>query len=150
MMILMCSYYVNSTESNLQTLCRNCHLFNISHADVILMQVIKYFRWLDQMKIIKIYEYHVENSFNIKQLENNLNKSVSELVMKLNNKIFLMSFNLNIKKIDLKYWKQNSNSSLSQIVSDQIKHVSVNDLVQNDDLIYALLNVMKNEVSFIT
>src|SRR5438045_3007184 len=102
-MILMCLYYVNSAESNLQMLCRNCHLFDISHANFILMQVIEYLRRLDQMKIIKIYKYHVENSFNIKQLENNLNKSVSELVMKLNNNVFFMSFNLDIKKINLEY-----------------------------------------------
>jgi hypothetical protein len=39
-MILMCNYYVNSAESNLQTQCHNCHLFNISMSQVILMQVI--------------------------------------------------------------------------------------------------------------
>ena len=111
------------------------------------MQAVEHLRQLDQMKIVKIYEYHVENSFNIKQLENNLNKSISELVTELNNNIFLMSFNLDIKKINLRYWKQNSNSSLFWIVSDQMKHVSENDLMQDDDLIYALLNAMKNEAS---
>src|SRR6266516_2195533 len=99
-MILICFYYVNSTENNLQTLCKNCHLFNISHADFILMQMIEHFRQFNQIKIIKIYKYHVKNFFNIKQLENNFNKSVSELMTELNNKIFLISFNLDIKKIN--------------------------------------------------
>ena len=102
------------------------------------------------MKIIKIYKYHVENFFNIKQLKNNFNKSVSELMTELNSRVFLMSFNFDIKKIDFRYWKQNNNDSLFWITSDQMKHVSTNDFVQSDDLIYALLDIMKNEVLFMT
>ncbi len=67
------------------------------------MQAVGHLRQLDQMKIVKIYKYHVKNFFNIKQLENNLNKLISGLVTELNNKIFPMSFNLDIKKINLRY-----------------------------------------------
>ena len=107
------------------------------------MQAVGHLRQLGQKKIVKIYKYHVENSFNTKQLENNLNKSVPGLVAELNSKVFLMSFKEDTKEIDLGYWKQNSDGSLSQIPPDQVEHVSKEDLVESDDLIYALLDAMK-------
>jgi hypothetical protein len=67
------------------------------------MQTVGCLRWLGQRRIVKIYKYYIKNLFNIKQLKNNLNKSVSGLVAELNSKIFLMSFKEDTKKIDLEY-----------------------------------------------
>jgi len=67
------------------------------------MQAIEHVRCLDQKHIVKIYDYMILNSFNIKQLENNLIKMISDLVVKLNNKLFNITFNIDIKKINLDY-----------------------------------------------
>src|SRR5438046_10094467 len=77
-MILICSFYINFSRFNLQSLCHNVHLWDISMLKVLLMQAIEHVRCLSQKHIVKIYNYMVLNSFNIKQLKNNLFKMISD------------------------------------------------------------------------
>ena len=79
-MILICSFYINFSEFNLQSLCHNVHLWNISMSEVLLMQAIEHVRHLGQKHIVKIYNYMILNSFNIKQLKNNLIKMIFNLI----------------------------------------------------------------------
>ena len=72
-------------------------------SEVLLMQAIECVRHLSQKHIVKIYDYTVLNSFNIKQLENNLIKMILNLVTELNNELFNIIFNHNTKKINLDY-----------------------------------------------
>src|SRR5438034_5585873 len=71
-MVLICSFYINFSEFNLQNLCCNVHLWDIPMSEALLMQAIGHVRYLSQKCIVKIYNYMILNSFNIKQLENNL------------------------------------------------------------------------------
>ena len=102
-MILICSFYINFSEFNLQNFCCNVHFWNILMLKILLMQAIEHIRCFDQKCIIKIYNYTVLNSFNIKQLENNLIKMILDLVTELNDKLFNIIFNHDTKKIDLDY-----------------------------------------------
>ena len=67
------------------------------------MQAIEHVKCLDQKCIVKIYNYMILNSFNIKQFENNLIKMISDLVAELNDELFNIIFNINTKKIDFDY-----------------------------------------------
>ena len=70
---------------------------------VLLMQAIECVKCLDQKYIVKIYDYMILNSFNIKQLENNLIKMIFSLIVKLNDELFNITFNIDTKKINLDY-----------------------------------------------
>ena len=72
-------------------------------SEVLLMQAIEHIRHLSQKHIIKIYNYIILNSFNIKQLENNLIKMISDLVTELNDELFNIIFNHDTKTINLDY-----------------------------------------------
>ena len=102
-MILICSFYINFFRFNLQNLCHNVHFWNISMLKILLMQVIECVRHFDQKYIVKIYNYIILNNFNIKQLENNLIKMIFNLVVKLNDELFNIIFNIDTKKINFDY-----------------------------------------------
>ena len=74
-----------------------------SMSKILLMQAIEHIRHFSQKHIIKIYNYTILNSFNIKQLENNLIKMISDLVVKLNDELFNITFNIDTKKINFDY-----------------------------------------------
>ena len=48
------------------------------------MQTIEQIKYFEQKCIVKVYNYTVLNSFNIKQLENNLTKMILNLIIELN------------------------------------------------------------------
>ena len=102
-MILICLFYINFFRFNLQNFCCNIHFRNTLMLKVLLMQAIECVIHFDQKHIIKIYNYIVLNSFNIKQLENNLIKMISDLVVELNDELFNITFNIDTKKINLGY-----------------------------------------------
>ena len=147
-MILICSFYINFSEFNLQNLCHNVHFWNISMSEVLLMQAIEHVRHLDQKHIIKIYNYTVLNSFNIKQLENNLIKMILNLIIKLNDKLFNITFNHDTKTINLDYWVHNFDDTLFSVSHNSIHYFDSEKLVQSDELMYALLETMKKESQF--
>jgi len=144
-MVLICFYYVNSAKSNLQALCCNVHLWDISFSKVILMQAIEWVRKLGQKKIVKIYNYMMKNSFNMWQLLNNMNKIILNMIAELNINLFFIFYKNDVKKIELDYWAKNEDDTLFQIPTSLVKHVSNDKIVTEDDLIYALLNAMKDE-----
>ena len=147
-MILICSFYINFFRFNLQSLCHNVHFWDISMSEVLLMQAIEHVRHLSQKHIIKIYNYTVLNSFNIKQLENNLIKMISNLVIKLNDELFNITFNHDTKTIDLDYWVCNSDDTLFSVSHNSIHCFDFEKLVQSDELMYTLLETMKKELQF--
>jgi len=142
-MVLVCSFYINSSGSNLQALCRNVHLWDIPMSEALLMQAIGRVRRLGQKRIVKVYDYTVLNSFNIKQLENNLAKMIPGLVAELSDELFNITFNQDTKEIDLGYWVRNSDGTLSPVPHNSIDRFDSEKLVQSDELMYALLEAMK-------
>ena len=64
-MILICLYYVNSVDINLQRLCYNVHLYDILISDIIIMQAVSQIHQLKQRQIVKIYKYVILDIFNI-------------------------------------------------------------------------------------
>lgn len=85
--VLICSYYIISAGSNLQSLCRNVHLFDIPTSDRYIQQAVARVRRLGQTHIVKVYDYYPDHSFSTRQLSLNLNKLIPSLVTELNNSI---------------------------------------------------------------
>lgn len=90
-MVLVCSYSVNSAGLNLQHLCRNVHLFETALSEAIMMQAIGRVRRIGQRRIVKVYDYRVPDSFNARQVEKALEKSVPGLIAEMNSLIFQYS-----------------------------------------------------------
>lgn len=101
--MLVYSYYMNNTEINLQNMYHNVYLYNVFTSNVIIMQMIKKVKKLKQLQIVKIYKYIVFDTFNMRQLFNNVNKMIFTLVIKLNQKLINMFFNKKINMIDFDY-----------------------------------------------
>jgi len=69
----------------------------------ILIQTERCFRQLRQIKIVKFYYYFIKNSFNIYQFQNNIIKTISDLITELNQNLFkLKNINSN-EKINLSH-----------------------------------------------
>ena len=67
------------------------------------------------------------------------------MMTELNINLFYMFYKNDVKKIELDHWAENADDTLSQISSSLVKCVSDDKLVKENDLIYVLLDVMKNE-----
>ena len=67
------------------------------------IQTERHFRQFRQIKIVKFYYYFMKNSFNIYQLQNNIIKTVSDLMTELNQDLFKLKSTDNNKEIDLSY-----------------------------------------------
>ena len=87
----------------------------------------------------------MENSFNMQQLLNNMNKIILNMIAELNINLFFMFYKNDIKEIELDYQMENEDDTLSQISTSLVKHVLDNKIVIEDDLIYVLFNMMKDE-----
>ena len=74
-----------------------------------------------------------------------MNKIISNMIAELNINFFFMFYKNDVKKIELDYWAKNEDDTLFQIPTSLVKHVSNDKIVTEDDLIYALLNAMKDE-----
>ena len=144
-MILICSFYINFFRFNLQNFCCNVHFWNISMSEILLMQAIEHIKYFDQKHIVKIYNYIILNSFNIKQFKNNLIKMISDLIAELNDELFNIIFNIDTKKIDFDYWVYNYNNTLFLVSHNSINYFDSEKLVQNDELMYTLLEAMKKK-----
>jgi SWI/SNF-related matrix-associated actin-dependent regulator of chromatin subfamily A3 len=57
LMVLICSYYVNSAGSNMQRNCRNAHLFDVPNSDSLLTQAVGRIWRLNQQRTVKVYDY---------------------------------------------------------------------------------------------
>src|SRR5438034_858087 len=61
-------------------------------SEILLMQAIEDVRHLSQKHIIKIYNYIILNSFNIKLFKNNLFKMIFNLLAEFNDELFNIIF----------------------------------------------------------
>lgn len=144
-MVLVCSFYVNSAGSNLQSLCRNVHLFDMPRSDRYIQQAVGCVRRLGQRRIVKVYDYFLQDSFNNRQLSLNLNKFVPSLVTELNQNIVQVYYDKKTKELDLGHWARNLDDILSPVKEEHIAIVEIfsDRLVQDDDLMYAFIDALK-------
>ncbi|KAM5448074.1 hypothetical protein MaudCBS49596_005660, partial [Microsporum audouinii] len=108
-MVLVCSYSVNSAGMNLQAKCRNIHLFDTAMSEAITRQAIGRCARLGQTRIVKVYEYRVPRSFNIRQVTNNVQKAIPGMIAELNRGIFTVEGN-DDGDVDLGQWAINRES----------------------------------------
>jgi SNF2 family DNA or RNA helicase len=87
-MVMICSMNVNAHGINLQKLCHNCHMFDIAMADSIQDQAISRLQRLGQKDIVRVWEYRVRKSFNMKQVSNSIAKALAGVVANLNEREF--------------------------------------------------------------
>ncbi|KAF5854714.1 hypothetical protein ETB97_000849, partial [Aspergillus alliaceus] len=80
-MVLICSYGVNSAGLNLQTLCRNVHLFSPALSKATRDQAIGRTCRLGQDRIVLVYDYSVDESFNEYMLSRTKNKAIASLMI---------------------------------------------------------------------
>ena len=99
--VLACSFFVNSTDSNLQALCRNCHLFDTPMSEALLGQAVGHNHPLGQQRVVKVYEYSITDSFNARQLRRNVRKAVAEFATRMN-------------EVNFSVWAKNQDGTISQ------------------------------------
>lgn len=87
-MALVYSFSVNSARLNLQCLCSTVHLFDTPMSNPIAQQAISQVRQLGQTWIVKVYDYQVQQSFNCRQVANDLSKVIPGMVAELNPDMF--------------------------------------------------------------
>lgn len=87
-MVLVCSYYVNSAGCNMQEQCRNVHLLCTPMGIPIATQAVGRVRRLGQQKLVKVYEYRLEKSFDEEMVNNNIAKAIPALALSLNDANF--------------------------------------------------------------
>lgn len=143
-MVLVCSYYVNCSGLNLQAICRNVHLFDIPSSNAIAMQSMGRVIRVGQKRIIKVYEYFVEETFNVRQLSNNMNKVVPNMVAELNTQMINMAFDEETKEIDLGFWARKDDGSIQQVSKEVFEGLGDGEKIQSDDVIYELMAAMRD------
>jgi hypothetical protein len=112
--VLVNSYYVNSAGSNLQGLCRNVHLFDVPSSFSILEQAIGRVRRLGQTRVVKVYDYRLEGSFNMQQIARNYEKSMPTLALFLSREEWDIQVNED-NEIEVGIWWKNADDSISRI-----------------------------------
>lgn len=81
--VLVCSYGVNAAGLNLQNLCRNVHLFSTGMSKSVVDQAVGRVCRIGQQRIVLVYEYRLENSFNTVLISRNKLKSIPGLIAEM-------------------------------------------------------------------
>ncbi|RLL94475.1 hypothetical protein CFD26_102070 [Aspergillus turcosus] len=82
-----CPNSVNAAGLNLQQLCRNVHLFSEGTSKSVVKQAIERVCRLGQQKVVLVYDYHVEKSFDITLVLRNKLKAIPGLVVEIPNHV---------------------------------------------------------------
>jgi hypothetical protein len=88
-MALVCSFSVNAAGLNLQQLCRNVHLFSEGTSKSVVDQAIGRVCRLGQQKVVLVYDYQVEKSFDMTLVLRNKIKAIPALVAQMRGGEFL-------------------------------------------------------------
>lgn len=88
-MVLIYSYSVNAAGLNLQSLCRNVHLFSEGTSKSVVNQAIGRVCRLGQKKAVLVYDYQVEKSFDMTLVLKNKIKAIPALVAQMRKGEFL-------------------------------------------------------------
>ncbi|KAI7968163.1 hypothetical protein EIK77_010333 [Talaromyces pinophilus] len=152
-MVLICSYYVNSAGTNMQERCRNVHCLCLPMGYPMLHQAIGRVRRLGQKSAVKVYEYHLEKSFDIKQLSNNVSKMLPSLAMQINN----VDWNMRLTKGDkdkivvtlTDTWVQNDDGTVSCLRPAYRPFLSPKLFMSAEQLLKAILKAQTTSAQLI-
>ncbi|OJJ89337.1 uncharacterized protein ASPGLDRAFT_54000, partial [Aspergillus glaucus CBS 516.65] len=92
--VLVCSYGVNVMGLNLQNLCCNVHLFSPGMSKAVVNQAVRRVCHLGQTRIVLVYEYLLENNFNVMLVKHNKLKAVLGLVTEMSPDEFSMDLDI--------------------------------------------------------
>jgi hypothetical protein len=138
--VLICSYYVNSAGSNMQQNCRNVHLFDVPNNDNLLKQAIGRVRRLGQYRAVKVYNYILEQSFNMRQIANNLSKAVPALGLFLNREAWDITLNEATGDIDMGCWYLNDDQTISRVADVYLPYLNPRAFIDPDVLCQKIIS----------
>lgn len=119
----------------------------------LLHQAIGRVRRLGRKSIVKVYEYHLENSFDIKQLSNNVSKVLPLIAMQTNNVDWKMRLtkgekdNIEVTLEDT--WVQNDDGTVSRLRPAYRPFLSPELFMSADQLLEAILKAQTTSVQLI-
>ena len=147
--VLVCSYSVNSSGMNLQRLCHNVHLFETAMSEPVAMQAIGRVRRLGQTHVVKVYDYRVLDSFNMRQAVTNLSKAVPGMIAELNKAIFNVGIDDAGDNISLGRWERTDDGRLVPSTraeeDDDSSDEEQSAVLSGDDVVMTIMNIMKGE-----
>lgn len=144
-MVLVCSYSVNSAGLNLQHMCRNVHLFETALSEAIMMQAVGRVRRIGQQRIVKIYDYRVPKSFNERQAAKILEKSLPGLVAELNNTLFALNHS-DKETLVMNNWAINDDKQIIKLENGENPPQGYR-VVEADVVLSHIIKAMKGGVS---
>jgi hypothetical protein len=148
-MVLVCSYYVNSAGSNMQHQCRNVHLLCTPMGMPIAAQAIGRVRRLGQTRIVKVYEYHLEKSFDQHMISNNISKAMPALALSLNDTNW--NFQLDPKTgggVKMDPYLLNWDGTISEVDEVWFPYLNKSDYVTPEALLALMLRAQSDSKAF--
>lgn len=120
-------------------------IYDVPTSDAIAMQTVGRVRRLGQQRIVKVYEYIVSNTFDIRRLSNNANKVILTPVTELNRELINMSFNEKTEMVDLGYRVENDDDTLRQATVEEKEMLGPKMFVfvRSNDVKYQLVRAVK-------
>ena len=113
----------------MQRKCRNLHVFDIPLSDPVLRQAIGRLHRLGQSRVVMIYEYFNPNSFNVKQLQRNMEKALPDMVAKLNDSMFDLGLDKEAESIEIGCWVRNKDNSISRVPKELAESLDAEQLL---------------------
>lgn len=144
-MVLISSFSLNSDGLNLQSQCRNCHIFDTPRSEAVREQAISRVRRLGQNRIVKVYDIRVRQSFNVRQIRNNISKRFPTMVAELDSRVFPVHLLHSESTVDLGQWIQKPDGTVHKLTSDN-RDIPGAKLLSGDSVVEALLDAMQGEV----
>lgn len=92
--VLVCSYGVNAAGLNLQNMCQNIHLYSPRMSKSVVDQAIGRVSRLGQTQIVLVYEYQLDNKFNLMLVKWNKLKAIPGLVADMSCDEFLVDLDI--------------------------------------------------------
>ncbi|KUL90693.1 hypothetical protein ZTR_00025 [Talaromyces verruculosus] len=148
-MVMVCSYYVNSAGCNLQPLCRNVHLLCTPMGLPIAAQAIGRVRRLGQTKIVKVYEYHLEKSFDEDLISRNISKAIPALALSLNDANWKFQLDSKAKGgVTMPPYLLNRDQTISDVDDVWLPYLRETDFVAPEAFLTIMLRAQSNTTAF--
>jgi hypothetical protein len=119
--------------------CRNVHLFDVPTANSVLYHATGRVRRLGQEKWVKVYDYPLNNSFNIRQLTNNLTKAVPAMALSLNRDEWQFSLNQESGSMEIPPFALNDDGTISLIPNAFCSYLPITSFLNADELVTKML-----------
>ena len=98
---------------------------------------------LGQQHTVKVYEYVVDDSFNMQQMTKNMQKMVLELMAQLNSHLF-SDIDSSSALVDLGCWVCNGDGSISQVSNEVASTIGEKNVLSGNFFLEALFSALKD------